>query len=101
MAACVCQAGEASLGVSKHERATEALQQLPALQRGPREKSIFRQKRAKGPNPLSVQKRKKPQLGAAGGEPAEDWPKAKRKRSRKKAKSDVGASPAGTTISAS
>lgn len=89
------------MGVSKHERATEALQELPALQRGPREKSIFRQKRAKGPNPLSMQKRKRPQLGAAGADPAEDGPKPKRKRSRKKAKLDGDAGAPGTTISAS
>ncbi len=82
------QAGEASMGVSKHERATEAMQQLPALQRGPREKSIFRQNRAKGPNPLSVQKKKRSQPDAAGTDHAETGSKPKRKRSRKKAKGD-------------
>ena len=79
------------MGVSKHERATEALQQLPALQRGPREKSIFRQNRAKGPNPLSVQRKKRPQPDAAVTDQAEDGPKSKRKRTRKKAKEDGGA----------
>ena len=82
------QAGEASMGVSQHERATEALQQLPALQRGPREKSIFRRKGAKGPNPLSVQRKKRPQPDAAGADHVEDGPKSKRKRSRKKSKED-------------
>ena len=73
------------MGISEHERAAEALQELPALQRGPRERSIFRQKRAKGPNPLSVQKMKKPRAEGAGGQSAEGMAKAKRKRSRKRA----------------
>ena len=73
------------MGISEHERAAEALQELPALQRGPRERSIFRQNRAKGPNPLSVQKKQKPRAGGAGGQSAEGAAKAKRKRSRKKA----------------
>lgn len=75
------------MGISEHERATEALAELPALQRGPREKSIFRQKRAKGPNPLSVQKKKRPlkETAAARGD-AEAAAKPKRKRSRTKAK---------------
>ena len=71
--------------VSEHERATEALQELPALQRGPREKSIFRQKRAKGPNPLSVQKKQRAHAGGAGGQSTEGAAKVKQKRSRKKA----------------
>ena len=70
------------MAISKHERTQEALQNLPALQRGPREKSIFRQKRAKGPNPLSVQKKKRPHLRPAGADQAEAMPKPKRKRSR-------------------
>ena len=75
------------MGISEHERATEALAELPALQRGPREKSIFRQKRAKGPNPLSVQKKKRPlkETPAATGD-AEAAAKPKKKRSRKKGK---------------
>ena len=78
------------MGISEHERASEALAELPALQRGPREKSIFRQKRAKGPNPLSVQKKKRPlkQTAAATGN-AEAAAKPKRKRIRTKAK-EVG-----------
>ena len=79
------QAGKVSMGISEHERAAEALHELPALQRGPRERSIFRQKRAKGPNPLSVQKKKKPHAEGAGGQSAEVAAKAKRKRSKKKA----------------
>ncbi|CAL5228383.1 g11506 [Coccomyxa viridis] len=85
------QAGEASMGVSKHERAAEAMQQLPALQRGPREKSIFRRKGAKGPNPLSVQKKKRPERDAAGSDHADAGSKPKRKRSRKKATDEAGA----------
>ena len=73
------------MGISEHERAAEALQELPALQRGPRERNIFRQNRAKGPNPLSVQKKQKPRANGAGGQSAEGAAKAKRKRSRKKA----------------
>ena len=78
------QAGKASMGISEHERAAEALQELPALQRGLRERSIFRQKRAKGPNPLSVQKKKQLRTEGAGGQSA-DGAKARRKRSRKRA----------------
>ena len=78
------QAGKASMGISEHERAAEALQELPALQRGPRERSIFRQKRAKGPNPLSVQKKKRPGAEGAGRQGAAGAASAKRKRSRKK-----------------
>ena len=85
------QAGEASMGVSEHERAAEAMQQLPALQRGPREKSIFRRKGAKGPNPLSVQKKKRPERDAAGSDHADAGSKPKRKRSRKKATDEAGA----------
>ena len=73
-----------SMGISEHEKATEAMQQLPALQRGPREKSIFRRKGAKGPNPLSVQKKKRPYAEAASSQHAEAGSKAKRKRSGKK-----------------
>ena len=83
------------MAISKHERAQEALQNLPALQRGPRERSIFRQKRAKGPNPLSVQKKKRPHLGPAGADEAEAMPKPKRKRSRNKVK-EVGDAVAST-----
>lgn len=81
------------MGISEHERASEALQQLPALQRGPREKSIFRQNRAKGPNPLSMQKRKRAKGDAAGAQTAEagsEVPKSKRKRSRKKTSGAAG-----------
>lgn len=74
------------MGISEHERAADALQELPILQRGPREKSIFRQNRAKGPNPLSVQKRKRPRAEGAGMQKAESTAKVKRRRSRKKAR---------------
>ena len=80
------QARNMSMGISEHEKATEAMQQLPMLQRGPREKSIFRRKGAKGPNPLSVQKKKRPHAEAASAEHAEAGSKAKRKRHGKKLK---------------
>ena len=51
-------------------------------------RAIFRQNRAKGPNPLSVQKKKRSQPDAAGTDHAETGSKPKRKRSRKKAKGD-------------
>ncbi len=85
------QAGKLSMGVSEHERATAALAGLPALQRGPRERSIFRQNRAKGPNPLSVQKRKQPLAAAPASEDADAAAKPKRRRSRKKARDAGGA----------
>lgn len=89
--ACVsAQADEQSMGVSERERGTAALKDLAQLQRAPKERTIFRRNVAKGPNPLSTQKKKRKagaegqkQKAAVQGEGREQ-PKRKRVRVRRK-----------------
>jgi len=77
------------MGVQKHELSQQALAELAQLQRGPREKSIFRRNNAKGPNPLSVRKKKKGASDGARKQAAQEdaeQPKRKRARVRKREK---------------
>ena len=85
--------------MSEVERGAAAMRDLAQLQRAPRERSIFRRKGAKGPNPLAVRKKKR-QPGEAGGggggqaaavqEGEAEKPRRKRARVRKKGGADGG-----------
>ena len=73
------------------------MRDLAQLQRRPRERSIFRRKGAKGPNPLAMRKKQKRGGEAGGGAPAAaveeggaEKPKRKRVRVRKKGEADGG-----------
>ena len=79
------------MGVQKHELSQQALAELAQLQRGPREKSIFRRVKAKGPNPLSIKKKKRwppDQTQKQGSEQDAVRPKKKRVRKRNKEESN-------------
>lgn len=82
------QKDQQNMGVAEHELKSGALKDLPQLAKQPREKSLFRRNRAKGPNPLAV--RKKQKSGNGGGAaaakklPEDAARKPKRKRVRKR-----------------
>ena len=81
------QVDDSNMGVQKHELSQHALAELAELQKGPKEKSIFRRSGAKGPNPLSVKKKKRPaphQAQKQGAEQSAEKPKRKRVRKRSK-----------------
>jgi U3 small nucleolar RNA-associated protein 23 len=82
---------DSNMGVQKHELSQQALAELAQLQRGPREKSIFRRVKAKGPNPLSIKKKKRglpDQTQKQGSEQDAVRPKKKRVRKRNKEESN-------------
>ena len=76
--------------VQKHELSQQALAELAELQKGPKEKSIFKRKKSSAPNPLSIKKKKKPPALAQPSKETGDAEKPKRKRVRKRAKDDSG-----------
>ena len=75
------QESELQAGPSASELKSEALKDLALLQKPARERSIFRRKGAKAPNPLAVRKKQKgQQMRLAAGDASQH---RKRRKGRK------------------
>jgi hypothetical protein len=87
----LAQVDKGNLAMTEHERGSAAMADLPNLARRPRERSIFRVNKAKGPNPLAVQSKKKRRRAEGEAQQqkeqsvAAEMPKRKRARVRRKA----------------
>ncbi|BDA48221.1 rRNA-processing protein UTP23 homolog [Coccomyxa sp. Obi] len=86
----VKEVDDSNMRVQKHELSQQALAELAELQKGPREKSIFKRKKSSGPNPLSVKKKKKRPAPVQPSTQQGDAEKPKRKRVRKRSKAESG-----------
>lgn len=90
------QEGQQQAGVSAQELQSGALKDLAELQKEPKQKSLFRRNRAKGPNPLSMRKAKRKASHTTQQAAPETEPHRKRRRRKGNAEAPAAEAPSST-----